>query len=263
MDIKEVSLKVSHEGDFVNIKELNYLFEDESSNLPTDEEIIFTKFHDGVIIPHKLDEDAGYDLYLNENNRKQDIVIHPNTTKEFEIGLGIACSKNYFPKICDRGSIGSEGLHITASVGDSGYRGEYFISMINPNYNKWIVFTEDIDLIENRKYDYYDLKNNKFVNSNDDIFVNNKIQKKMNELKYSSIVDLTKPHIMSYIRTEGGIIGNRFIKIENIKLKNINKAICQFVLLPVPTTKTKVLSLEEFKQLHSLRGEGKKGSTNK
>lgn len=41
------------------------------------------------------------------------------------------------------------------------------------------------------------------------------------------------------------------------------KAICQAVILPVPKTEVQELTIEEIKNIKSLRGEGKLGSSNK
>lgn len=51
--------------------------------------------------------------------------------------------------------------------------------------------------------------------------------------------------------------------LEDVILYPYKKAICQMVVLPVPKMEVKTISLEELKNIKSIRGEGCLGSSNK
>ena len=108
------------------IKNLN-----EKENNVMKEELIFAKVREGARIPTKRTEDAGRDLYPCF---EQDfIVIHPLETELIPTGIATAFSPKYYAQIQERGSTGSKGIKYGAGVIDSGYRGEWFVSITNCN----------------------------------------------------------------------------------------------------------------------------------
>lgn len=191
--------------------------------ISTDNDLYFAKVEPNATIPSKRDEDAGYDIYTCET---ETIIINPNSTRMVDTGIAIACSSNYFPKFFDKGGMGSKGVIVGAGVGDSGYRDKYFIPLINTNSTKWVVITnQSQEEIDNA--DYFDFDNKLFKKSNGELICNNKIEK------------------------------SRFI------IKPLNKAITQFVMLPVPKMNVKEITYEELKNIKSERGLGKLGSSGK
>lgn len=191
-----------------------------------DNDLYFAKVEPNAITPSKRDEDAGYDIYTCET---ETIVIPPCSTRMIDTGIAIACSKNYFPKFFDKGGMGSKGIIVGAGVGDSGYRDKYFIPLINTNENKYVVITnqsqEEID-----EANYFDLED--------------KLFKKTSEIEHKLFFNTIK------------------FKKDCI-IKPLNKAITQFVMLPVPKMNVKEITYEELKNIKSERGLGKLGSSGK
>jgi len=191
----------------------------------TDNNLYFAKVESNATIPSKRDEDAGYDIYTCET---ETIIISPCSTRMIDTGIAIACSNNYFPKFFDKGGMGSKGIIVGAGVGDSGYRDKYFIPLINTNQSKWVVITnQSQNEIDNA--DYFDL--------------DDKLFKKAEEHK-----------LYGY--------NNKILKTECI-IKPLNKAITQFVMLPVPKLNVKEITYEELKNMKSERKLGKMGSSGK
>lgn len=193
-------------------------------------QLIFAKTKPNAIIPTKREEDAGFDIYSCET---ETIVIPPNTTRMIETGIAIACSKEYFPKFFDKGGMGSKGVVIGAGVGDSGYRDGYFVPLINTNGDKYVVITnqsqEEIDSTT-----HFDLVINMFI-----------------ELSYKYMSNTN-----SFFESN-----KRFVLKSDCIIKPLNKAITQFVMLPVPKMEISEVSWEELKNIKSERGLGKLGSS--
>jgi dUTP pyrophosphatase len=103
-------------------------------------EIKFAKLRDDVKIPTKRDEDAGMDVYANFEY--ENLTIPPHHTVMIPTGLKSAFSKNYYIKLCERGSTGSLGISQRAGVIDAGYRDEWFVPVTNTS-DKWLVITKD------------------------------------------------------------------------------------------------------------------------
>lgn len=93
------------------------------------DEILFAKSKEEVIIPSKKEEDAGYDLY--SYFEEDYIVIKPHETKLIPTGIHSAFSSDYYIQLQERGSTGSKGIAQRAGVIDSGYRGEWLIPITN------------------------------------------------------------------------------------------------------------------------------------
>lgn len=93
--------------------------------------IYFAKLREGAVIPSKRTEDAGFDVYacFDEDYMKAE----PHQTIIVPTGIASACSEDYFFRIAERGSTGTKGIGQRCGVIDSGYRGEWFISLTNHN----------------------------------------------------------------------------------------------------------------------------------
>lgn len=86
---------------------------------------------EGVKIPSKRDEDAGFDIYAFFEGEY--IEIKPHQTVMIPTGLYSAFNKNYVAILHERGSTGTKGMGQRAGVIDSGYRGEWMIPITNHN----------------------------------------------------------------------------------------------------------------------------------
>jgi len=212
----------------------------EMEELNTDNDLYFAKVEPNAIIPSKRDEDAGYDIYTCE---AETIFISPCSTRMIDTGIAIACSSNYFPKFFDKGGMGSKGIIVGAGVGDSGYRDKYFIPLINTNKDFCLVITNQKDE-EIKVSNYFDTKINKFTYIED---IQKADDEYMNKCKCNP----------------DEWIGIRFYQKENYIIKPLNKAITQFVMIPVPKMNVKEITSEELKNIKSERGLGKMGSTGK
>jgi len=189
-------------------------------------ELFFARTKPNGIIPTKRFEDAGFDVHSAET---ETIVINPCSVKLVDTGIAIGCSPDWFPKFFDKGGMGSKGIIVGAGVGDSGYRNGYFIPLINTNYDKYLVITtqtqEEVDECE-----LFDINANKFVKGFDEVTE-----------KWTEVL----------------------MKRECI-VKFSNKAITQFVMLPVPKFDIiKEITWEELQTFESERGMGKLGSSGK
>lgn len=93
--------------------------------------IYFAKLRESALIPSKREEDAGYDVYacFEEDFMK----AAPHQTIIVPTGIASACPPEYFFRIAERGSTGTKGIGQRCGVIDSGYRGEWFISVTNHN----------------------------------------------------------------------------------------------------------------------------------
>lgn len=176
-----------------------------------------------AIIPTKRAEDTGRDIYTCET---ETIVINPCSTRMVHTGIAIACNKAWFPKFFDKGGMGSKGIIIGAGVGDSGYRDEYLIPLINTNGDKYLIITNQ-DSEEVEESNCFDLVNNYFLNCD--------------------IEDISK----------------EIISKKNCIIKYLDKAITQFVMLPVPELEDEEKTWEELQDMKSERMFGKLGSSGK
>ena len=94
-------------------------------------EIKFAKTHPNATIPTKRIEDAGFDIYpcIDEDW----IGIPPHSSKLIPTGIASAFDHNWAIVFRERGSTGVKNMKINAGVIDSGFRGEYFVSLYNGN----------------------------------------------------------------------------------------------------------------------------------
>lgn len=103
----------------------------------SNQDLLFTKKNDTVIIPSKREEDGAFDIYANFS--EDYIVINPHETKMIPTGLYSAFSSDYVAILKERGSTGSNGIGQRAGVIDSGYRGEWFVPLTNHNKQPVII----------------------------------------------------------------------------------------------------------------------------
>ena len=78
--------------------------------------------------------DAGLDLYSCE-----DCVIPAGERKIVSTGLSIELPEGYVALVWDKSGIANNGIHCIAGVGDSGYRGEYKIVLLNTSKENYII----------------------------------------------------------------------------------------------------------------------------
>lgn len=93
--------------------------------------ILFAKVKDNAIIPSKVDENAGYDIYACFDG--DEIFFAPHETKLVPTGVASSVTDDFALIVKERGSTGVKGMGIRAGVVDSGYRGEIFIAITNEN----------------------------------------------------------------------------------------------------------------------------------
>lgn len=91
--------------------------------------IQLAKVKSDAILPSKRQEDAGYDVYTCFS--EQYIRIMPHETRSVPTGIASAFSSKYYIQLCERGSSGIEGIALLGGVIDSGYRGEWFVTLTN------------------------------------------------------------------------------------------------------------------------------------
>jgi dUTP pyrophosphatase len=93
--------------------------------------IKFAKVHPDAKIPTKRVEDAALDIYACFD--LDWIGIEPHTSKLIPTGIASAFDPNWAIVFRERGSTGVKNMKINAGVIDSGFRGEYFVSIYNGN----------------------------------------------------------------------------------------------------------------------------------
>ena len=205
------------------------------------DQLIFAKSKPEAIIPSKRTEDAGYDLFAAD--RSQPIVVGPCQTKEMNSGIGVACYSTYFPKLFDKGGYGSQGIIVSAGVGDSGFRDSYFICLINTWNDRYLVITPDSEESI--------APHNAFC-PRTGTFLTTEERSILSAYQYQHMEKMEEVMIRKY-----------YVRKSDVLVKSIHKAITQMVMLPVPLLKAEEWSWDEFQTIASERGTGKKGSTGK
>jgi len=105
-----------------------------------DTNIYFATMNPRAKIPAKREEDGCYDLYAYID---QVVEIPPHGTALVNTGLCSAFSPNYRIRICSRGTNTKMKSLINAGVIDSGYRGEWFVALVNTT-DKFIYLVPDL-----------------------------------------------------------------------------------------------------------------------
>lgn len=110
--------------------------------------IYFSKVRLDAIIPSKRDEDGCYDLYACFDG--DELILHPNKPTLIDTGIASAFPNKYrFNCKRERSSTGLLAMNVLSGQIDSGYRGSWFINIINI-LNKPIVISKLINKIEDR-----------------------------------------------------------------------------------------------------------------
>jgi dUTP pyrophosphatase len=106
------------------------------------DKIYFSKVNPDAIIPSKIEENAGYDVYANF---EEDFIwIKPHSTEMIPTGIASACSSDYYFQLFERGSTGTKGIGQRCGVIDSGYRNEWFVPITNHNDRHLIIIKENV-----------------------------------------------------------------------------------------------------------------------
>lgn len=200
--------------------------------------LYFAKVKPNAIIPTKKDEDAGYDIYpcFDEDY----LLIMPHETKLIPTGIASAFNDDYYIQIQERGSTGSKGIKYGAGVIDSGYRGEWFISITNVNDVPLIITNfSDFDLIDKEIYIDIENENNGLYHFSGGDFSN----------EDTMYLDLINPY-------------KNKLCCKAIKYPK-SKAIAQAIIHRVPKMNVQEISIDELQNIKSDRGTKKLGSTYK
>lgn len=126
--VKEYLEKYNHE------EELELA--EEKDNMKNNE-ILFAKLREDVIIPSKREEDGAFDIYANIKDDY--MVIKPHETVLIPTGLVSAFSSDYVAILKERGSTGTKGMGQRCGVIDSGFRGEWQVPITNHNDTNLII----------------------------------------------------------------------------------------------------------------------------
>lgn len=105
------------------------------------DEIYFARKDETVKLPTKREEDGCYDVYAHVSGTFK---IEPHTNRLIPTGLYSAFSPKYRIGIRERGSNTKTNMITMAGQIDSGYRGEWFVSIYNGN-DVPIFLCDDVD----------------------------------------------------------------------------------------------------------------------
>jgi len=99
--------------------------------------IKFAKTNPNAIIPSKIEENAGMDVYTCFD--EDYMIINPHETKMIPTGIASVCSSDYYFQLFERSSTGSKGIAQRCGVIDSSFRGTWFVPITNTtNKTLWI-----------------------------------------------------------------------------------------------------------------------------
>lgn len=213
---------------FENIKETMEMIIDRIEKLEAPAIIHFSKTNENAIIPTRLSEDAGFDLYACFDADM--IIIYPHTTYLIPTGIATAFDKRYVFKLAERGSTGTKQMAQRSGVIDSGFRGEIKAPITNLN-NVPIIITKMVNS-EGKPLPKEELKN--------------------------SMTILTKKGNITNINA------NTYEEmLENAIVYPYTKAITQGVLYYIPETVTDEIPYEILKGIDSKRGDKMLGASGK
>lgn len=124
-----------------NTEELNEIYRKLQKDCA--DNIRFARKDDSVKFPTKRDEDGCYDVYAHIT---EDFMISSHTNELVPTGLYSAFDKKYRIAVRERGSNTKANMIVMAGQIDSGYRGEWFVSIYNGN-DKDIILSNDVDRV--------------------------------------------------------------------------------------------------------------------
>lgn len=107
------------------------------------DDIKFARKDGSVKFPTKRNEDGCYDVYAHIT---ENFMIPSHTNELIPTGLYSAFDKKYRISIRERGSNTKANMIVMAGQIDSGYRGEWFVSIYN-GCNKDIILSNNIDKV--------------------------------------------------------------------------------------------------------------------
>ncbi|MDD4530917.1 MAG: dUTP pyrophosphatase [Candidatus Gracilibacteria bacterium] len=118
------------------------------------DKVYFSQIKSDAIIPSKIDENAGYDVYANFDG--DEFMIPSFKATLIPTGIAWASSPKYdFNLKNERGSVGTKTLVCLCGLIDSGFRNEIFVCILNCN-SKPVVISKNVDkYIEGGDYDLY------------------------------------------------------------------------------------------------------------
>lgn len=112
------------------------------------DKVYFSKVNPNAIIPSKREEDGCYDLYACFDG--DELILQPNKPTLIDTGIASAFSNKYrFNCKRERGSTGIVAMNVLSGQIDSGYRGSWFINIINI-LTKPIVISKLVNKTEDR-----------------------------------------------------------------------------------------------------------------
>lgn len=103
--------------------------------------IKFAKVRPDAKIPTKRFEDAALDIYACFDEDWVEIPAH--SSKLISTGIASAFGPEWAIVFRERGSTGTKNIKVNAGVIDSGFRGEYFVSLYNGNNDPVIIFKNE------------------------------------------------------------------------------------------------------------------------
>ena len=103
--------------------------------------IKFAKVRPDAKIPTKRLEDAALDIYACFEEDWVEIPAH--SSKLIPTGIASAFDPEWAIVFRERGSTGTKNIKVNAGVIDSGFRGEYFVSLYNGNNSPVIIFKNE------------------------------------------------------------------------------------------------------------------------
>lgn len=118
-------------------------YESNYGELDSVDDIKFAREDNSVKFPTKRDEDGCYDIYAHITD---DFVIPAHTNRLVPTGLYSAFDKKYRIAIRERGSNTKANMIVMAGQIDSGYRGQWFVSIYN-GCNRDIILSNNVDTI--------------------------------------------------------------------------------------------------------------------
>lgn len=124
--------------------------------------VYMAKINEDAIIPSKIEEDAGYDIYANLQSKDigggksiKELLCPALQTTLVPTGIAMALpNTHYFNAKHERGSTGSIAMSVLSGVVDSGYRGELFIA-IAPLHKDILITDEVKEATETQHCIYY------------------------------------------------------------------------------------------------------------
>lgn len=230
--------------------------------------IKFAKVKENAIIPSKLLENAGYDIYgVFGDNKDDNRIIKPHQTKLIPTGIACALPTKYYFQVEERGSTGSKGIKKSAGVIDSGYRGEIFIAITNST-NEYVVFGDKDQYIKDAQaeFEHWQSIDENNLTELDKESLKEAMIKSVGEEIFNSLSEEVKQ--ASYVELAKSIKTPTSRKVFEENLVNATfypdtKAIAQLVLHEVPVVDVEEISYEELKNIPSERQDGVLGSSGK